>query len=308
MTNLSIVIVNWNSADLLKKCLQSIKKNLTIPSDVWVIDNASVDKSAELVKKNFPWVKLIANKENLGFGKANNQALRKIKTEYVLILNPDTEILKGSIETLVGFLENSPKVGVCAPLLLNPDKTIQKMGYYRISPSLKQAWYFYTENYNSSMRSKSLINKYWEKQINLRKENEVDQIPGACFLARMEILKKVNFFDEKFPLLFEDVDLCFRIKALDYKVIINPKSKIIHVGGVSFKKMDEVDFHARFFKGLFIFFDKHKNIFERILIRLIVLGSLTILINRKLLGQIIRPNNIKKEFVKNKWRLLKLLA
>ncbi len=308
MTDLSIVIVNWNSFDLLKKCLQSIKKNVLILNEVWVVDNNSADKSVEMVKKHFSWVKLIVNKENLGFAKANNQALKKIRTKYVLILNPDTEVLKGSIEILLNFLEENKQISVCAPLLLNPDKSIQKKGYYRKFPTLLQAIFFYTDLSKYSFKNNFLVNHLWEDSINGKKITEVSQIPGACIFARTNVLKIVGFFNEKYFVWFEDVELCLRLKKLGEKIVVVPESKIIHVGGGTFKKQtDEVAKQSRFFKSMFLFFDLNKNIIERILIRFIIIGNYLYLVTTKGFKQLITPTVDRKEFVKFKWEMLKCL-
>lgn len=309
MLKLLIVIVNWNSADLVQECLKSIKKNLKLNSyEVYVVDNASADNSIEVISQKFSWVKLIANQENLGFAKANNQVLKKIKSEYALILNPDTEITLGAIENMLEFLKEHPGVGAVGPVLLNSDRTVQKEGYYRRFPTLLQAVFFYTQLSKFSFKSKFLVSKLWESNFSEKTETEVDQIPGACLLVSTELLKKINYFDEDYPLWFEDVDLCFKIKNLGYKLMLVPQSKVIHIGSGSFNKwQDEVQKQIRFFKSLFIYADKHLNIFSRFIIRFIIIGDLFFLILPKIFRQIQKPNNNRKEFILSKLEVAKCL-
>ena len=306
---LSIVIVNWNTAEYLKVCLQSIRKNLEKGRIlIYVVDNASKDDSVRMIKEIFPWVKLITNTENVGFAKANNQVLKKVSTDYILILNPDTRLTKGSLSKLVDYLSSHPQVAACGPMLLNPNGSIQKKGYYHRLPSLLQAFLFYTEASRLSFKSKFLVKKYWEDELSINHSQEIEQIPGACLLIRNEVLKEVNYFDEDYTLWFEDVDLCFKIKRLGYQLMFIPAIIVFHVGGASFEKWtDDVAKQIRFLKSLFIFFDKHKNYLSRFLIRVIIICNLIYLILTKSVKQIITPANHRKEFIKNKWEAVKCL-
>jgi len=124
---LSIIIVNYNAKELLKNCLKSIfQKMKDIDFEVWIIDNASSDGSLEMIKKEFPKVKIIANKENLGFARANNQAIKKAKSKYIFLLNPDTILLEENFKELIQFVEKHPEAGACGPLVLNKDGTMQR--------------------------------------------------------------------------------------------------------------------------------------------------------------------------------------
>lgn len=311
MVEISIVIVSWNTANLLRNCLHSIYENVIKQSKgvkVYVVDNASTDESVQVVQKEFPWVNLTANEENVGFAKANNQILKKLKSEYVFILNPDTKIKKNSVSSLLKFLEKNPDAGACGSLLLNADGSIQKMGYYHKFPSLIQTLLFYTEISRFSKKSKYLINNYWESDYNVKQIQEIDQIPGACIFAKVEVLKKVGFFSEDFPIWFEDVDLCFKLKKMGYKLYIVPQSQIYHHYGSSFNKWeDEVKKQCRFFKSLFLFFDKHKNIFSRILVRFIIISNFYYLVFSKSIKQLFTPTEDRKQFIVRKLKVAKCL-
>lgn len=304
MAKLSIVIVNWNTEGEIQDCLNSIKK-YSPNSDTYVVDNASSDKSVEVIKSKFPWVKLTVNKTNLGFAKANSQILRKIKSGYVLILNPDTRLQKNSLEPLISYLESNENVGAVGPLLLNPDGSVQYLGMYRKSPSLIQALFFYTDLYRLSIKSKLLTRLFWESDINGKKVQSVDQIPGACLMSSTEVLKKVNFFDDDFPFWFEDVDLCFKLRKKGYKLFCVPESKIIHkVGSATDKWQDRAKKEARFFKSMFLFFDKNKPGIESGLIRFIIVVSQIFMLVSRSLMQIFKPNRKRLSFIKLKIGIL----
>jgi GT2 family glycosyltransferase len=268
MKDLSIIIVNWNTSQNLKKCLNSIKKyKLGMSFEIYVVDNSSSDNSIKMVKKNFPDVKLIANKENNGFAGANNQVLKTVKSKYVFTVNPDIEFMPNTVKNLLTFLKTNKKTVACSPLMLNPDRTVQKKGYYHRFPSLIQALLFYTNLVKISKKITWLKYKYWESPFDLKHPFEVDQLPGACVFAYRTKLKEVGFFDERYPLLFEDVDLSYKLKKRGYDLFVVPESKIIHEGGASFKKLDDGIAQRKFLTGLLVFFDIHKSLLEKIIIR-----------------------------------------
>lgn len=306
MIKLAIVIVNWNTVDLVSKCLESIKKNLPVGThEVYVVDNASSDNSVEIIKKNFNWVKLIANDKNLGFAKANNQVLKKIKTEFAFILNPDTLIKKNSIKPLQDFLKNNPQTAMCGPALLNKDGSIQHFGMYRKKPSLLQTLLFYTDLYRISIKVKFLTQKFWESDVEKKEITEVDQIPGAAMMVRTTALKKVGFFDEDYPFWFEDVDLCNKLTKSGFKLCYVPEAEITHlVGGATDRWRDRAKKETRFWKSLFIYFDKNKSHLESVLVKLIIISSQIFMLLSRCLLQFIKPNRKRAEFVRLKVQIL----
>lgn len=306
MIKISVVIVNWNTADFLSRCLASLRYSRQ-DIQVYVVDNDSSDHSVSVIRKKYPWVKLLVNKENLGFAKANNQVLKKIKTKYVFILNPDTILLRKTIDILLWFMEKNSEVAACGPILLNPDKTIQKKGYYHKFPSLIQTILFYTVIFQESIKSKFLVKNFWEDEFKGYPQ-EVDQIPGACIFARTYLLKKVNFFDEAYLLWFEDVDLCFKLKKVG-RLMLVPDAKLIHFSGAAFEKWtDDSAKQARFYKSLFLFFDKNSNFLTSFLVKLIIVLNFTYLIFTRVIKQVLTPTNDRKIFIYNKvktlWKLV----
>lgn len=307
---LSVIIVNWNSLDCLKNCLDALKKDDYFKNFwVYVIDNNSSDDSQRVLQKNYSsWVHLIFNNENLGFSKANNQVLKKVKTKYSLLLNPDTIVQKDAIKNMVLFLEENSQAGACGALLLNPNLTIQKNGFYIKLPSVLQVLFFYTHWKKYSQRSKLLNDYFWEKDLSESQSTMVEQIPGACFLGRTEIFKKIHYLDEDYFLWFEDVELSWQFKKLGYKLFVVPSAKIIHIGGVSFGKWhQELKKEVRFFSSLFIYSSKHFNFLERFLVRIIIYLSYLFLIVSREIKQFYAPTSNRGDFVKHKMEVLKCL-
>lgn len=308
--DLSIVIVSWNTKEVLDQCLQSIKKYPPSCSyDVWVVDNASLDRTVEYITKKFPWVKVIANSENIGFAKANNQVLKNISSVYALILNPDTQLKKGSVDRLISLVKNDSQIGASGPLLLNPDQSIQMSGYYRRVPSVIQVLCFYTQLQQFCMKFPFLVRTFWEPDLSVQQNYlEVDQIPGACLLAKTAVLKKVGYFDEDYPLWFEDVDLCYKLKQSGYKLWVVTGSHVMHIGGVSFSKwQNDAAKQIRFVSSLLIFFQKHSNILSYIIIRITLLLDTLYLVITRSIRQWYIPTVDRKQFIKNKWEVVKCL-
>lgn len=230
---LSICIVSWNVAELLEKCLVSIYKHPPkCDLETIVVDNASKDLSADVIKM-FKEVRIIENKKNAGFSAGNNQAIKASTGEYVLILNPDTEVLPGSLDKLTLFLDTHPEAAIVAPKLLNPDKTLQRscMGFPTLG-AMAMRQLFIEQLWPGNPYTK----KYLMPDLKYDTVTEVDQPMGACLLVRRSVLDKVGLFDENSFMFFDEVDLCYRTKNAGWKIFIIPDAAIIHHGGSSIKK------------------------------------------------------------------------
>lgn len=221
--NLSIIIANFNSGEYLLRCLESLKKSKDeVSIDVFVVDNASSDESLKNVKNKFPEINYIENKENLGFGKANNIALKKVNTPYVLFLNPDTQVDRGTIPFLIKFMEEDKKIGAVTCKVVLEDGSLDWASHRAFPNPLVALSYALN------------IDRFYHKTSeDLTKVHEVDVISGAFFLTRKSILDKIGGFDEDYFMYGEDIDLCFRIKKAGYKIMFVPSVKIIHHKGIS---------------------------------------------------------------------------
>lgn len=264
--DLSIIIVSFNTRDLLRNCLKSIYNLKPEASnlEVIVVDNDSTDGSPAMVKKEFSQVKLIVNKKNLGFAAANNQGIKKAQGRYLLLLNPDTLILENALAKMVAFMDKNKKIGIATCQLLNEDKTVQASGGFFPDLPRAFAWMFFLDDLPFVSR---LIKTYhphepsfYTKDPFYQKEHFQDWVTGAFFLIRKEVVEKIGLLDEKYFMYVEEVDYCFRAKKNGFLVAYTPIAKIIHFGRKSLRRPGEAI--IREYKGLKIFYKKHYSSYQ----------------------------------------------
>lgn len=254
--DLSVIIVSWNVRALLEKCLFSVFNPPVGGQDfeIFVVDNNSTDGSAEMVREKFPQVKLISNKENRGFAVANNQAIKKAKGDFVLLLNPDTEILDNALEKMVDFMKNHLDCGIAGCQILNPDKTVQPS--VRMFPDLFTCSLMVLKLHHFKPIF-SLLGRYFAKDFDYSKTQPVEQVMGAFFMIRKEVIEKIGLLDEGYYLWFEEVDYCRRLlKKTDYKIYYTPVAQVIHYGGQSFKQVMTLKKQWLFYKSMMRYFRK----------------------------------------------------
>ncbi len=273
MTKISIIIVSWNTSELLRQCLASLAENApTVDFDVWVVDNASTDESARMVREEFPEVILIENDQNVGFARANNQALQKSSSEYVLLLNPDTVIKPGSIDRLLAFLENNRDHGGAGPRVLNPDGSLQLSCYPQPTLS-REFWRLF--HLDAVWPYGVYDMSRWDQD----EDRDVDVLMGACLMARRAVLEQVGLFDETYFVFSEEVDLCHRIRAAGKALSWVPAAEIIHYGGQSTQQAAPEMF-LNLYKGKLFYFRKHYGswsaFFYKILLLMATLARLSL--------------------------------
>ena len=248
--DLSIIIISWNTRDLLLQCLESIySAGAGIAFETLVVDNASTDGSPEAVRQAFPPVKIIENIQNVGFGRANNQGFASTTGRFVLLLNSDTRVCPGAIQTLLDDLNSRPAAGANGPRLLNWDLTLQSSCYP--FPTLgRELWRLFHLD-----RIKPW-GVYCQERWNLRQPREVDAIKGACILFRREALEQAGGFDPDFFMYTEEIDLCYRVKAAGWHLWWVPQSEVIHYGGQSTRLAADEMFLSLYHTKI-LFFRKH---------------------------------------------------
>jgi GT2 family glycosyltransferase len=253
--DLSIIIVNWNTRDLLRACLSSLREALDgspLCTEVIVVDNASADGSAEMVGSEFPEFRLIANAKNRNYAAGNNQGLREASGELILLLNPDTEVPKGALESLAAFLREHPRAGAVSPALVHPDGRVQQS--VRGFPSPRALTGELTGL--ARLRPGSAWSAYRPQALPEDRPSSVEQPMASAFLVRRETLEQVGPLDEQFPLFFNDVDLCYRLKQAGWSIHYDPGVRVVHVGGASTKQVrPEAILHSH--EGLRRFYAKH---------------------------------------------------
>jgi hypothetical protein len=234
--DLSITIVNWNTKDLLHQCLLSIEENVQTfkrPNiQTLVVDNASTDGSAAMVRDRFPWVRLIENNENLGFAAANNQAMRESDAQYVLLLNSDTEIKSGAVTNLLTFMERHLEAGGAGARLLNPNGTLQPSCHPMLTPWRE----FWRLAFLDRVRR---LATYDMSTWDLDTPREVEVIKGACLMLRQEALDEVGLLDERYFMYTEEMDLCHRLRKAGWKLYWVPQAEVVHYGEASSRQIAE---------------------------------------------------------------------
>lgn len=273
MLDLSIVIVNWNTKDLLRGCLRSIYEETgNIQFKVFVVDNASRDGSCKMVKEEFPQIRLIENPENVGFARASNQAIEQAKGKYILLLNPDTIVLENALEKMVRFMKRYPKIGAIGCKILDQNKNIEFS--CRSFPTLSTIFFQSTLLSRILPRNK-IIGKYLLSYWGHNDIRDVDWVTGACLMFRKEVIKKVGLFDENMFMYGEDVDWCYRIKKAGYRVCYFPQSQIIHYKGGSSRGWSKKAF-VETHRSLYKFFLKHYGRHKLIVLQFIIILGLNL--------------------------------
>ena len=255
MIDISIIIVNYNVKEFVKNLLFSLQKALeNYSSEIIIIDNASSDGSVEDIQEKFPYVEVIANRENVGFGKANNQGLEISEGKYIVLLNPDTIVREDTFSKLIEFIETNKEVGMTTCKVLNPDGTLQ-LACRRSFPGPWTSFTKITGLSNLFPKSK-LFSRYNLTYLDENKSNEVDAISGSFMMFTREVYKKVGGFDPQFFMYGEDLDLCYRVQSAGYKVFYTPATEIIHYKGESTKR-SSIDETKIFYNAMHLFVKKH---------------------------------------------------
>jgi len=270
---LSIIIVNWNTRDITRNCLQSIREQVTgISFEVIVVDNASSDASIEMIRAEFPDVRLIVNDDNLGFGRGSNQAMRAARGRYFLLLNSDTLVIDDSIQRLASFMDGDPRIGIAGWRLLFEDLTLQ--GSCARFPSIKIAMVEDLMLYKFLSRRRQgevLLNGYWAHD----RTRDVDAVWGAAMLVRREVFDQTGGFDENIFMYGEDLEWCMRARDLGWRITFVHDCRIVHLNHKSAEKRfgdDRVDLcQKRFYE---VYRKRHGRMAVSILILLKTIGAL----------------------------------
>ncbi len=224
--DISFVIVNWNTKNLLLDCLTSVYKTAkNISMEIWVVDNASNDGSVEAVKRFYPDVKIIQNTKNLGFAAANNRAFKRMNGRYAVLLNTDTVLTKGAVESIYDFMENNPDAGMACGQLLNSDGS--KQNSIANFPGLMHLLL------NETLLRILFPVRYPSKRKEYKSPIEVDSCIGACIMVRKKTMNHAGFLDEDYFFFFEETDWARRIKQSGWKIYFIPTARIIHFQGQS---------------------------------------------------------------------------
>lgn len=289
MVDISIIIVNWNTRDLLRDCLLSIAQTGTgIAYEIIVVDNASHDGSVAMLHEEFPAVIDIANTENRGFAAANNQALVIMSGRYALLLNTDAQLTAGALARLFSFLESHPEAAMACGQLLNADGSRQNSiaafpGLLTLMTNMSLLEYLWPQRYPSKRYD-------WQEPV------EIDSGIGACLLVRKKTIDAVGMLDERYFFFFEETDWAYRMRAAGWKIFHVPGAFIYHFQGQSIGR--DIRSRLEFYRSRYQFFRKwHGRHFLLvglvIIIRLLINWLVTSLANILVMGQ--------KKSLRDKW-------
>jgi hypothetical protein len=255
MIDLSIIIVNYNVKEFLQNLLDSLKKAAQdFSHEIIVVDNASDDGSIEVIEERYSSIKLIKNQKNIGFGKANNQALKIANGKYLLLINPDTIVKENTFHKLIKFLESANDAGIVGCKVLNPDGTLQ-LACRRGFPG---PWTSFTKITGLSrlFPKSKIFARYHLTYLNENETYEVDAISGAFMFIRRSVYEKIGGFDPDFFMYGEDLDLCYRCQKAGFKVYYFHETEIIHYKGESTKR-SRIDETKVFYNAMHLFVKKH---------------------------------------------------
>ncbi len=260
--DLSIIIVNYETYDLTKQTIKSvITQEQPFNYDIYLVDNGSTDGSIERLQEDFlkeskdGLIKFILNPENRGFAYANNLALKKTHSKYVLLLNSDTVVLDNCLEASLNYMETHQDTGTLGCKVVLPDNTLDK-ACRRSFPDFYVSFYRMTGLSRLFPKSKR-FGRYNLTYLDEDETYEVDCVVGAFMLVRQKTIQEVGLLDETFFMYGEDIDWCYRIKAANWKIIYFSDAKIIHYKGASYSKKQNKQLTYEFYRAMYIFYNKH---------------------------------------------------
>ncbi|RIK33850.1 MAG: glycosyltransferase family 2 protein [Chloroflexi bacterium] len=247
---LSIVIVSWNTRELLRACLQSVFDTVrAAPLQVIVVDNASADGSPLMVQRQFPMAQLIANPTNVGFARANNQGFAKCAAKYILLLNSDAQLLPGTADGLIQELEDYSNAAAVGPMILNRDGTYQAGG--ADFPNLRN------ETLLAFGVARGLRRGYYPSYPPDASGGNVDWVGGACLALRRHALEQIGGLDERYFMYTEETDWCFRARQAQWQIRYSPAQRVLHYGGASAAQASAA-MKSELYKSKLLFFEKHR--------------------------------------------------
>ncbi|HUS69448.1 MAG TPA: glycosyltransferase family 2 protein [Anaerolineae bacterium] len=269
--DLSVVIVSYNTRELLRGCLGSVLAVLDsrVKHEVIVVDNASTDGSVAMIRDSFPQVCLLANSQNRGFAAGNNQAIQQSSGQYVMLLNPDTLVLKGALESLMALLEERRDAGVVGPKLLFPDGSFQHSAF--TFPTLVMIFLDFFPLHYRLLDSR--INGRYPRSLYERAEPfPIDHPLGAALMVRRAVIEEVGLLDESFFMYCEEIDWCLRIKKAGWRILCVPRAEIVHHVGQSTRLFRD-EMYVELHRSRYRLYHKHYGVgFRRVARWLVALG------------------------------------
>lgn len=304
MLDLSIIIVNWNGRELLRKCLDAVQATTkTTQYEIVVVDNNSSDGSQDMVRQDYPGVKLIANSENVGFARANNQALEINTARYALLLNSDAFVKENTIDTMVEFMDSHPDAGMAGCKLLYEDGRLQPS--CTTFPTLFSEFCIAT-GLDKAFAKSPIFGRYQMTFWDFNDIREVDAIMGAFMLVRAEPLAEIGYLDPAYFMYSEEVDWCYRFKKAGWKIYYYPHVEAVHLWGGSSKKV-KVEMHIQLYRSRIEFFRKNYGSLPAFFVKLIIGLNCLVRLGPGILYYFKKADSQGKQKYQASWQLLHAL-
>jgi GT2 family glycosyltransferase len=286
--DLSIIVANYNTMNLLRNCLRSIDASTRgIEFETIVVDDCSKDGSPEMVRKEFPQVRLACNLENMRYARSNNAGLRMARGRYALLLNSDVEVQDGAFAELVGFMDEHPDVAAAGPKLINPDGSIQ-----HCIRSFPGVWpmFFQSIGLHKIWPNNPITNRYYNTDFDYDREQPVQSIGTTSFIIRRSIWEQYGMLDERFSLYFVDLAYCFMLGRNSEKIYYVPQAVVMHYGGQTINQSSEKEIRL-LHDGLRDFYDAYYSRCHRPWTRLAVRAGIWLRYRLKMAELALSPDN-----------------
>lgn len=270
MKQLTVVIVTWNTRDLLAVCLDSVIDTASgLDVEIVVVDNHSMDGTREMLASRYPDVRLVYNDENVGFARANNDAVKLSSSKYLLLLNSDARLLPGAVDALLEVMADRPEAGIVGARLVNPDGTFQAS--HTSFPSLAQEFFILTG-------LGRLIFGRWYPSHGPEAEKgprPIDYVQGACMLIRRPVFEQLGGLDEGYFMYAEEVDLCYSAHLAGWQVWYQPAAQVLHLGGASSRNRPTAR-EADLYRSRVRFFRKHRGDSQAVVLQGVIYSVTTV--------------------------------
>lgn len=254
--DVSVCIVNLNAGALLRDSLRSLYEHTAgLELEVIVVDNGSSDGSPALIRSEFPQVNVIENQGNLGFTRPTNQAMQAAQGDFILLLNPDTLVLPGAVQNLVGFLREYPEVGICGPKILNRDGTLQMPCRRGLARPWNTISYFL--GLAALFPKRKFFSGYTMTYLDENTAHAVDGVSGACMLIRRAVIDRIGYFDERYFAYQEDADYCYQAQKAGWQIFYVPSAQIIHYGGQGGSRVQPLRSIIEWHRSYYLFYRKN---------------------------------------------------
>ena len=249
--DLSVIIVNWNTRELVLESLRSLHGTTGgLSIEVFVVDNGSSDGSVESIRTAFPRVVLVQNTKNIGFARANNQVLGRARGRYILLLNTDGILQGDAVAVLLEFMEKTPEAGIAGPQLVNPDGT--KQNSFDNFPTLL------SEGLNKSLLRMLFPERFPSKRLSFPSPIEVESVIGACLMVRRDAVDEVGPMDEDYFFFMEETDWCYRMRERGWRVYLVPQARVVHLQGGTAGRV-KAQARVEYYRSRYLFFKKNRG-------------------------------------------------